>query len=705
MLTKLFISYFFILLSFCSVFALPGSLDTAFGNNGKVIYRTGDRMDSFEAVAVQSDGKIITAGTKSNGNAIVCRYDRNGLLDPSFGVSGVSLPATSDSVFEKIALYDDGRILLVGRENISPGDIGFLLIRLNPNGSLDQTLNGTGFLTSNFTNVDDYIRDVELQPDGKIVVTGVIGSAGDYSGNIAVVRYNSNGTLDNAFGIGGVVTTQFHNAGRPYAVKIQNDGKIVVSAASNTSNLIGNNFVLIRYLPNGALDTAFGIGGRTTITYTGDIVFQFGDLEIDQNNRLVVGGMIGSNSSFIYAVTIYRFLQNGVIDITFGDGGTKIIDTNSAAAVSAVELQQDGKILVAGTSPVSGTGMDILVSRLNYNGTFDKSYGNGGKSYFRITSALTSDYCWDAVLQPDGKLVVVGDYNVSFLDFDAIILRIEGDSSAPRRTAFDYDGDGKADVSVFRTSTASWYVSNSLNNSFFGTNFGISTDVIAPADFDGDGKTDISVYRNGNWYRLNSSDNSFSAYSFGLPTDIPLPADFDGDGKADINVYRPSTGNWYRLNSSNNQFTATTFGTSEDKPQIGDFDGDGKADICVFRPSTGYWYRLNSSNAQFVSINFGSSGDLTVPADYDGDGKTDIAVYRNGNWYRLNSSDNSFNGTAFGNAADKPVAADYDGDGKADIGVFRPTEGNWYLLKSTSGFAAQSFGSNGDIPTPTTFVK
>lgn len=271
----------------------------------------------------------------------------------------------------------------------------------------------------------------------------------------------------------------------------------------------------------------------------------------------------------------------------------------------------------------------------------------------------------------------------------------------------DFDGDGRADISVFRPSSGSWFLLNSSNNAFSAVGFGISTDVIAPADFDGDGKTDISVYRNGNWYRLNSSNNSFTGVAFGIAADIPVPADFDGDGKADINVFRPSNGTWYRLNSSNNALVATAFGTNGDKPVIGDFDGDGKADITVYRPSAGAWYRLNSSNGQFVSTSFGIASDLVVPADYDGDGKTDIAVFRpsNGNWYRLNSSNGAFVAIAFGQSGDLPVAADFDGDGKADIAVFRPSNGTWYQLRSTSGFAAQTFGANADTPIPNAFVR
>jgi CubicO group peptidase (beta-lactamase class C family) len=276
-------------------------------------------------------------------------------------------------------------------------------------------------------------------------------------------------------------------------------------------------------------------------------------------------------------------------------------------------------------------------------------------------------------------------------------------------TRFDFDGDGKADLSVFRPSAGSWYISNSSNNAFIATQFGANGDLIAPADFDADGKTDISVFRpaDGGWYRLNSSNNTFSAIQFGTSGDLPAPGDFDGDGRADLCVYRPSAGSWYRVNSSTNQFVAAQFGIAEDKPLVADFDGDRKSDLAVYRPSSGTWYRINSSNDTFTPNQFGTPEDKPVPADYDGDGRADLAVYRPsvGDWYIINSTNASFTATHFGAGEDKPSPADFDGDGKADLGVFRPSSGSWYLLRTAAGFTGFQFGANGDIPTPNAYVR
>ncbi len=272
-----------------------------------------------------------------------------------------------------------------------------------------------------------------------------------------------------------------------------------------------------------------------------------------------------------------------------------------------------------------------------------------------------------------------------------------------RRFLFDYDGDSKDDITVFRPSNGTWYSSRSRQG-FSAIQFGASGDVLVPADYDGDGKIDYAVYRAGTWY-LQRSAAGFAGIQFGLASDIPIPADFDGDGNFDLAVYRPSNGTWYVLNLANNAFNAVQFGISTDKPVVADYDGDGKADYAVYRPDNGVWYLLQSTKG-FAAVQFGISTDKPVVGDYDGDGKADEAVYRPsiGTWYLFNST-SGFASVQFGIAEDKPTPADYDGDGKTDISVFRPSNGTWYQLRSTSGFFAQQFGVSEDLPAPNAFVR
>ena len=390
-------------------------------------------------------------------------------------------------------------------------------------------------------------------------------------------------------------------------------------------------------------------------------------------------------------------------------------------------------------------GTQIFVGNANFdvvqqaNCTFDSSISNasfpatGGNGSFNVSNAgpcswlVTGSPNWISITSQTSN---TGNQSVTFsvapnttgaprsgtievIHFGSVVRTINI-SQASGNTPFDFDGDGKTDISIFRPSGANgaeWWWRRSSDGLVPALQFGAPTDIIAPGDFTGDGKMDITIFRpsSGTWFVLRSEDYSFFSFPFGAAGDVPVTGDYDGDGRADPAVFRASVGQWFIQRSSDNQVQIVQFGIPGDVPVNADYDGDGKDDIGVYRPNGangGEWW-INRSTAGPLSLVFGTPTDKTVPGDYTGDGKADIAFFRpsTGLWFVLRSEDLSFFSFPFGAAGDIPSPGDYDGDGKIDAAVFRPSNATWFIQGSTSGTQIQQFGSTGDVPVPNAFVR
>jgi len=622
-----------------------GSLDTSFQDNTVLI-----NSSTVYDLEIQSDGKVIVGTSFGEYPVTVRRFNADGSSDSGF------IPFfTRSGRVRKILQQTDGKILIAGEFPFVNGIKRNSLARLNTDGRVDTTF------VPYFNNeiLQKTITAIAVQSDGKILVgetfqdrvlrlntdgtqdttfsSPFFGSTNDIvvlsngqilvGGVFGIKKLNSNGSNDSTF-----ATTQLNVSVNK--ILLQPDGKVLIGGAFTQVGTAIRGRIARLNPADGTLDNTFNPPGGANNTVV--------DIDLQADGKIILGGDFTSLNG-AGRLRIGRMLSNGSLDDSFSQ--------TADGTVRAIKVQPDGKILIGGSMGFVQSELHVGVARLNSNGLVDNTF-----------TARPNTTVWDVILQPDNRILIGGEF-ILVNNFSAVrIARLLNNTAAPK-TLFDYDGDGRADFSVFRPSTNRWYEFLSGSSSVIEQTFGISGDVVAPADYDGDGKTDIGIFRpaSGDWWYLSSVDASQRNVHWGALGDIPRPGDFDGDGKADVAIYRPSTGTWWYRSSINNAQIATQFGISSDIPTAADFDGDGKTDFAVYRPSEGVWYIFNSSSGSNTIIRFGLSED-------------------------------------------KPVAADYDGDGKADIAVFRPSTGIWYLLRSTEGFTALTFGVSTDIPTPNAFV-
>jgi parallel beta helix pectate lyase-like protein/VCBS repeat protein/uncharacterized protein DUF1565 len=388
-------------------------------------------------------------------------------------------------------------------------------------------------------------------------------------------------------------------------------------------------------------------------------------------------GLRGSVLTYGSAVAGFASDYNAVVGRFSVDGGSSVL---SLAAWQARGYDTHSIVAAPAALFVNPAGN-------NYHLKIGSPAIGAGTALAEVTDDL------DGLARPPGNPYAMGCY--------------EGRSAS---CSFDFDGDARADLSVWRAASGVWLITNSSNAGTSAVGWGANGDQIVPGDYDGDGKADVAVWRpsTGVWFIINSSNGLVTTTAWGASGDVPVPGDYDGDGKTDIAVWRPSTGAWFIINSSNGSTSTVSWGVNGDMPVPGDYDGDGKTDTAVWRPSGGTWFIVNSSNNSVRSAGWGVSSDKLVPGDYDGDGKTDIAIWRpsTGVWFIIKSADSSIATTGWGMSADVPTPGDYDGDGKTDIAVWRPSSGIWFIIdNSNSSITTIGWGVSGDEPVPTAFVR
>jgi len=749
-------------------FAAPGDLDPTFGVNGKALTDIGTGVVRATDMLTQADGKIIVIGATGidspSTDFLLVRYNADGTIDSTFDGDGIvktDFNGKSDTALSA-AFQADGKIVVVGYSGDLNVDRDFAIARYNPDGSLDTTFGSGGRLVTDIGNPNDEAVSVAIDANGKIIVAGTTSSR---NGDFATVRYLQDGSFDTTFGgTGKVITDGFcpgncsNSFDRVAGVAIDSVGRIIVMGDGRAFNSQDVDFVGIRYQDSGLMDTSFGFFGKARLAIPGNsrAGAKANGMTLQTDGKIVMVGATRQSSTLPFqGMAISRFTANGMWDSNFSESNRRISNSifSDTYQINSVDIDSDGKIVAVGNF-----NSQFAVVRTLRDGLSDNFFGDNGLALTTINPAATNGGAFGVGFASDGKIIVAGHQNSNQASEIAVArFTIDGCAYALSQSGLSFSRiGGVGNINVTTDSGCSWTAvsnadwativsgSSGTGNGVVKVSVGLNTTLqqrsttltiggktvnITQAngigiprrvkfDIDNDGRADIGVIRyipniEAIFYTLSSrSGFTYSEMLFGQITNTTsiksVPADYDGDGTMNTGLWHTDSQNrgYFRVNSLLNLWDVQ-FGSAGDIPLPSDWDGDERADLAVFRagtvssPQSYFYYRPSSlSSVNFIEVPWGTVGDKPVVGDFDGDGKTDAAVFRpsNGTWYVLKSSDGQLFASNFGISTDKPVAADYDGDGKTDVAVYR--DGTWYIMQSLNGFYAVSFGISTDKPVP-----
>ncbi|MFN0214873.1 MAG: T9SS type A sorting domain-containing protein [Saprospiraceae bacterium] len=394
---------FFFLLNPWALSGQPAPLDSTFGINGIVSFQYGF-SSLLRDMELLPDGKILIAGG-SPSEIYLARFNPDGSMDNSFGVNGISVNAVTENVAPHgdLVVQPDGKIISIGEaiDIASPFQTRmFAVFRYNPNGVLDSTFGQSGMVTTKFSQFYASGFIGALQPDGKILA---VGQANLGSGlRFAWARYHPEGKIDSTFSDNGYTTLPTGGNGLPTCTVVLADGKILTGG---TEVINGTRFLINRLLPNGIVDSTFGVNGKFS-EWFGNYYEVVQSMAILPDGKILGAGWVGGGPGG--GAVFFRLSPNGSLDPTFGNNGLLIINSGGVSTNNEIDLMPNGKIVATGAGHSPSVGADVAyVMRFHPNGSFDNSFNSTGLGTIIAGTATGGD---NQIIQPDGKILISGYY-------------------------------------------------------------------------------------------------------------------------------------------------------------------------------------------------------------------------------------------------------------------------------------------------------
>lgn len=444
-----FLISFLLLITTLTIAAQPGTLDNSFGNGGKLIENTSAPYVEIVDAVMQTDGKImVLANAEYNHKiqAVLVRYNTNGTLDNTFSGDGIAdspLTGTGDEVYPlAIKLQADGKILICGHSYNAP--FGAFVARYHADGSLDNSFGGIGIVYIQDDEIYE-INNLMVLPNGQLVLLGTKPNFLPGAGELALIKLNTDGSLNGSFGTAGIATVDaVENASPTYSkIELQSDGKFIVGGTRSADGFSNDDSVLVvRINADGTIDHTYATNGVLSFDPGPAGYHQFSDMAIQPDGKIIVSGYGSTESNFNYS-HITRININGTKDNGFGMNGVLYLHSASTGfgSTGQISLQADGKVLVAGFAKNASGNYAISVARLTTAGMLDAGFDGDGIALLQVNNY--GSYGIAPLQQADGKIVLAG---------------FAGNGDAFSTTIGRFTATGQTDNTINAGSTAIAYI-------------------------------------------------------------------------------------------------------------------------------------------------------------------------------------------------------------------------------------------------------